>query len=237
MRLYYILIFLQDLCAENQLQDPEYILIKDIGPAHARVFTIRCIMSNFREDGVATTKKQAKHEAAKKMVQRIRGLVGRLNELPIDSENKSSDSLEIMNEKAKEYYQTLVNSRRVNLGIKINDYHTKFGDSFEMEKRKATLNELYSIFPHDEHLKDSNEHITEELLMEKLSKLETLLSELNITINTKDINSVNSTCFMTAIALNTCPSLLQIGMGNSKLIASWEALLRMVRSLIMLFSD
>ncbi|KAG7203463.1 hypothetical protein KM043_013525 [Ampulex compressa] len=66
---------LKDVCCENNLQEPEYIPISDVGPPHARVFTIQCVVATFKEEGIATTKKQAKHDAAKKMLDRINDLV------------------------------------------------------------------------------------------------------------------------------------------------------------------
>ncbi|XP_011705832.1 PREDICTED: RISC-loading complex subunit TARBP2-like [Wasmannia auropunctata] len=40
---------LQELCAENNLKEPEYTPIRDVGPPHARIFTIRCKVSNFED--------------------------------------------------------------------------------------------------------------------------------------------------------------------------------------------
>ncbi|XP_012229073.1 RISC-loading complex subunit TARBP2-like [Linepithema humile] len=227
---------LQELCAENHLKDPEYILVRDVGPPHARVFTIRCTVSNFKEDGVATTKKQAKHDAAKRMVERIKGLVDGLNDLQIDEdEEESSDSIETMNKNARECYQTLIKSKMVNLGIKLDDYHIKLKDSLEAEKRSKILQELRCIFP-DKLSDNSHEYVTNEFLMDKLSRVETLLSDANITLNMKEIET-NGKCFVTAIVLNTCPSITQMGKGNNKTIASWEALLQIINSLTILLSE
>lgn len=57
---------LQNLCLHHHLVYPEYILIGNIGPSHIGTFTIRCKVLNFEEDGQGYTKKQAKHDAAKK---------------------------------------------------------------------------------------------------------------------------------------------------------------------------
>lgn len=62
-----------------------------MGPPHARVFTIRCKVCSFEEDGRATTKRQAKYEAAKKMVFKIRALMTNSNDY--DKEEDKDDSL------------------------------------------------------------------------------------------------------------------------------------------------
>lgn len=190
------------------------------------------MVSNFREDGIATTKKQAKHDAAKKMVERIKGLVDGLSEIVEDDD--SSESLKIKNKNAEECYLALVNSKMVNLGIKLDEYHIKLKNSLETEKRNEILQELACIFP-EKLFSNSYEDVTDELLNEKLSRVETLLLDINIKLHRKDIT--NGNYFIIAIVLNTCPSITQMGMGSNKTIASWKALLETITSLRMLLSE
>ncbi|GAB1864789.1 Interferon-inducible double stranded RNA-dependent protein kinase activator A-like protein [Camponotus japonicus] len=229
---------LQDLCAENNLTEPEYVLTKDTGPPHARIFTIQCKVSNFVEEGVQSTKKQAKHEAARKMVERIQGLVNQMNSTEDKEESLSSsvvvtDETEIMNRNAKEYYQAVTKStRKINLGIRLAEYHTKWRDSLEEDKRNKILEELHCI-NFNETCDDTDE--LNKLIRETLSRLETILLEVNVTVNTKDILADNN-YFMKTIELNTCPLLTQIGMGKTKQEAFWNALSQMIDSLKLLLS-
>ncbi|KYQ51235.1 hypothetical protein ALC60_09700 [Trachymyrmex zeteki] len=229
---------LQELCAENNLQEPEYILIRDIGPPHAKVFTIRCKMSNFEEDGIATTKKQAKHDAAKRMVDRIKSLMNNLKDFfkeknKEDSPNSSITSIdmETMNKNVEERYRTLIKSRKINLGLKLADYHSYWRDSLETDKRNKILMELESIFPNETI---DNEYITEDIITEKISQLETALSEIDITIDVNDVTS--DKYYIKSIQLNTCPLVTQFGMGGNKLEASWDALSRIMKSIKLLLS-
>ncbi|XP_011157520.1 RISC-loading complex subunit tarbp2 [Solenopsis invicta] len=231
---------LQELCAINNLQEPEYLLIKDIGPPHARIFTLRCKISNFEEDGTATTKKQAKHDAAKKMVDRIKGLVNNSNDYRERSEEESisnssikSIDTELMNKNAEERYCALTKTtRKINLGLKLADYHNYFSNSLETDKRNIFLEQLECMFPNECFEK---QYISEESLMQKISELETLLSEIDVTINMKEIATDNN-CFIGAIELNTCPLITQIGMGNDKFGAFWKALAQVIVSLKLLLS-
>lgn len=116
---------LQDVCVENKLNEPEYVLISDIGPPHAKIFTIQCIVATFKEVGVAKTKKQAKQDAAKKMLHKITDLVA-------DIKDKDLCSLEINEKKRKieqanilKSYISLSTAKKVNLGFKLSDYHIK----------------------------------------------------------------------------------------------------------------
>ncbi|XP_012535170.1 RISC-loading complex subunit TARBP2 [Monomorium pharaonis] len=229
---------LQELCAINNLQEPEYILIKDIGPPHARIFTLRCKVSNFEEDGIATTKKQAKHDAAKKMVDRIKSLVidssfykERSEEESLLNSSIKTIDIELMNKNAEERYHALTKTRKVNLGLKLAEYHNNFKNSLEIDKRNNIVERLQHIFSNNffgGELFQSN--ITIESLTEKTSELETILSEIDVTMNIKDMVGENQ-CFMTAIELNTSPLITQIGMGKNKLEASWKALAQVITSL------
>lgn len=226
------------------MQDPEYILIRDIGPPHARIFTIRCKISNFEEDGTATTKKQAKHDAAKRMVDRIKGLVNNSNELHKEnSEEDFSNSsittvdMKLMNKNAEERYRALNKpTRKINLGIKLTEYHVNWRDSLETDKCDKILEQLKDVFPNECF---NIEFITNEILTDKISKLETILSEIDVKINMKDMISGDD-CeipyFIKAIELNTCPILTQIGLGNDDVEASWKALCQLIESIRLLLS-
>ncbi|XP_050465614.1 interferon-inducible double-stranded RNA-dependent protein kinase activator A-like [Cataglyphis hispanica] len=231
---------LQDLCAENNLLEPEYVLTKDSGPPHARIFTIQCRVSSFVEEGVASTKKQAKHEAARKMVELIKDLVNQVNSTKDKEEcaksSKSSittDQIEIVNRSAEECYHAVTKSiRKINLGLKCSEYHIKWRDSLEMDKRNKILNELHCI-----HFNETYDDVDQfnKKIEETLSRLEIILSEINVTINIKDIIAENN-YFMKSIELMTCPILTQIGMGKTNLEAFKNALSQMIECLELLLS-
>ncbi|EZA60759.1 hypothetical protein DMN91_001820 [Ooceraea biroi] len=224
---------LQDLCADNNLEEPIYIPISDVGPPHARIFTIRCKVSSFTEDGVSTTKKQAKHEAARKMIDKIQELVDGLNDTSANENELLSvetDHTEA-NENAKRYYQS-IKPKKINLGIKLSEYHVKWKDSLEIDKRNEILKELDCII---ENSNKSERHVTNELITEILFMLETLLTDLNITINMRNLNA-NNHYFMKAIQLDTCPVITHIGAGATEQLASWQAILLMINSIKLLLS-
>lgn len=232
----------KELCADNNLQDPEYILIRDIGPPHARVFTIRCKISNFEEDGIATTKKQAKHDAAKRMVDRIKDLVNSSSSYTETNEedtlNRSITTIDtdLMNKNVEECYRALNRpTRKINLGIKLAEYHVHWRDSLEVDKRDKVLEQLKDIFP-NEFL--NNEFITNEILTEKISELETVLSEVEVKISMKNMtsDSCESPYFIKALELNTCPILTEIGIAKNDVEASWKALYQMIESIKLLLS-
>lgn len=217
------------MCAENNLHDPEYIPVSDVGPPHARVFTIRCVVSNFTEDGVGTTKKQAKHDAAKKMVDKINNLIAdkQLEDLDRGTITQSSENNEDirLGEIAKSKYCILrkFTPKKVNLGIKIADYHTVTRDNLDDDARCKIVEELCNLIPND--LK----HITEEVIIEKLSKFENLLAEANITLILHDVQCIEG--YTKAIKLDTCPPILQVGVGKTELEAVFKVLSCMINTL------
>ncbi|XP_046393355.1 RISC-loading complex subunit tarbp2-like isoform X2 [Ischnura elegans] len=63
---------LAELCAQQNLKEPEYQLVAESGPAHSKTFVILCQVLTLREQGKARTKKQAKQISAKLMIDKIR---------------------------------------------------------------------------------------------------------------------------------------------------------------------
>ncbi|XP_032690211.1 interferon-inducible double-stranded RNA-dependent protein kinase activator A homolog B-like isoform X2 [Odontomachus brunneus] len=226
---------LQDLCAENNLQEPEYIPVSDVGPPHARVFTIRCVVSNFTEDGVGTTKKQAKHVAAKKMVDKINNLImDKLKNFSIDNfqGSESDEDIKLSNEIVKSKYCKLrkfTAPRKINLGVKLAEYHTIMRDNIDTDLRCKILEELRNLIP-------NNLKLTDEVIIEKFSKLEDLLSEVNIAIIMQDVQFSESDSCSKVLQLDTCPPITQIGIGKTELEAAFKALSYMISTLKVLLS-
>ncbi|KAL6264507.1 hypothetical protein P5V15_004615 [Pogonomyrmex californicus] len=226
---------LQELCVNNNLEEPQYVLIRDHGPPHAKIFTIRCKISSFEENGTATTKKQAKHDAAKKMVDKIKYLVNNDLYKEKDEEDSSNsvttDSIDMMTKCAEEYYRTSSKmTKKLNLGIRLADYHIKWRDSLETDKRNKILEELESIFPNEMY--NNLDEYNNESIVEKIAKFEATLAEVDVTVNMKDIVTDNHV--MQLIELNTCPILTQIGIGHNELEASWKALSLIIQTLKLL---
>lgn len=63
---------LAELCAINNLPPPDYRLVSDKGPAHAKEFEMSCTVSKIFQLGKGRTKKMAKHMAAQKLLARLK---------------------------------------------------------------------------------------------------------------------------------------------------------------------
>lgn len=61
---------LREICSENKLPEPDFILVSDIGPPHSRQFTYQCKLGSFLTQATEGSKKQAKQVAAEKMFER-----------------------------------------------------------------------------------------------------------------------------------------------------------------------
>jgi len=176
------------------------------------------------------------------MVDRIKGLVNNSYDFYKEKNEEDSSNLsvttidtEIMNKNAEERYRSLIKTRKINLGIKLADYHINWKDSLETDKRNKILEQLEYIFPNEFFDNEFFDNITDEVITEKISELQTILLEIDITVNMKDIIADNH-YVMKLIELNTCPILTQIGMGRNKFEASWKALTQMISSLKLLLS-
>lgn len=234
-----IILSFQDLCAENNLGEPEYILISDVGPPHAKVFTIRCAVCNFTEVGTGTTKKQAKHEAAKKMIDKISDLMTEFNGSRVEENYPNINSTEIVlaNKAASIKYTALSKTlitKKSNLGIKLSKYHTILKDSIDIDIRHKVVEELHDIIS-----QKLNEIITDEVIIKKISKFEEVLSEIDVTLSIKDVEidiTDPQIPFLRVLQLDTYPVITQIGIGKTEKEAICQALVQTIKTLITLLS-
>ncbi|XP_011312769.1 probable RISC-loading complex subunit BRAFLDRAFT_242885 isoform X2 [Fopius arisanus] len=226
---------LQDLCADNDLQGPVYNTTSDVGPPHARVFTIECAVASFKEEGVSTTKKQAKHLAAKKMLQRISDV--------LDDASKSSISFLKMvkpseleaNERAKKIFleQKALLPKKVNLGVKLADYPNRLRSIYAEDVRKNTcekLNELASSF--SDLLRDCGDVEDTPRCAALKESFEELLKPLNIDVCEGVINNR-----FQVVSLDTTPEIVESYWGDEPMWkVQMNVYLRIIKHLKMLLS-
>ncbi|XP_043493171.1 RISC-loading complex subunit TARBP2-like isoform X1 [Polistes fuscatus] len=206
---------LQSVCGDNCLEEPKYISISDEGPPHAKIFTYQCILSMFKEIGVATTKKQAKHEAARKMLNRIKDLV------VISYPELLNDDYDVVNSSSN---ASKISQKKVNLGLKISEYHLALKKFITlMEKEILTDLKLIKLDMDKSELPD-----------DILKRLETILTPLAISYNVTSLVSNVSDNFIVCIDLDTSPSIVQCGMGKSKEEATFKAIAEIIDCLIIL---
>ncbi|XP_076748609.1 RISC-loading complex subunit TARBP2 isoform X2 [Xylocopa sonorina] len=212
---------LQDLCTENNLNQPEYEQISAVGPAHAKIFTIHCKVATFVEAGVARTKKQAKQYAAKKMLDKLSDLVPDLS----DTKQTEKTSSEI----AKARYPVLSrlsSSKKINLGIKVKGYHNQLKDSVEEEIRKEVIEKLESLTSNNDTC------ITEEFVENLITKLKDIIAILSLEISILDLNSSNPAVYVAAMRINSSPAIVQVANGDTKLKAVYNTILKIINTVL-----
>lgn len=224
---------LQDLCAENNLQEPEYVQINDVGPPHAKIFTIQCTVATFKEVGKAGTKKQAKQDAAKKMLHKITDLVADLKDAScscLESEDDKNKE-ELSNDTIKARYVSLTklpNQKKINLGFKLSEYHIKIKNCIVDEARNETIKKLQSLIPTD------HTNISEELIEHLLSELKNTLLAVDLNLSVMSLESVNPSTHLVAMKVYTSPDIIQVGLGPTKVEAQFYTLLKLINSMILL---
>jgi len=165
------------------------------------------------------------------MIDKIQELVNGLN--PIKQEKFVDTETEASIKKTNDDVEKLCFKRKkINLGIKISEYHVKWKNSITNDKREKILKDLNCIFSEDSQ---SNENVTNESITDMLTKLQNLLSDINVTIKMKNV-FLNKNHFIKTVELDTCPVITHIGKGETELYASWRALSQMINSIKLLLS-
>lgn len=220
---------LQDLCAENNLQEPIYVQISDVGPPHAKIFTIQCEVSTFKEIGVAKTKKQAKQEAAKKMLDKISDLVAN-QDGNLSDEFDDSAKENIANELAKARYPLLtrLSTKKVQLGVKLSEFHLKIKNSFPSDICNELIEKLESLIPEDQS------NVSEEDVDKLFNEFSEFLSTLSLSISTMTLESCIPDKHVVLMKINTFPEITQISCENIITKARFFATLNLINTMLFL---
>ncbi|XP_003708042.2 interferon-inducible double-stranded RNA-dependent protein kinase activator A isoform X2 [Megachile rotundata] len=221
---------LQDLCAENNLQEPLYVPISDVGPPHAKIFTIQCEVSTFKEIGVAKTKKQAKQEAAKKMLDKISDLVANQDENLSEENDDTTKKENIANELAKARYPLLsrLPTKKVNLGVKLSEYHIKLKNSFPSDIYTDLIEKLESFIPKDKS------NVSEEYVETLLSEFSEFLSTLGLNISNVTLESNKADNHVVLMKINTFPEITQISCADTDTQARFFAIINLINTMLFL---
>ncbi|XP_033231153.1 interferon-inducible double-stranded RNA-dependent protein kinase activator A-like isoform X2 [Belonocnema kinseyi] len=212
------------LCADNNLQPPDYEEVSDIGPPHARIFTYRCRVSTFKEEGIATTKKQAKHEAARKMLEKIQDVVEDLQQSDEVNLYKEEKLLQqsLADEKAADRYATLTKlpQKKINLGVKMENYHRYLKMSFNEGTTRIDI--LNKVRDFDEFIKEVGNEITEEVVDELRRKICDLLRPLNMAYCSRVMETKFSKKCLVLVEISTNPDIAEVGVADVKHEAEWN---------------
>ena len=205
-----------------------------MGPPHARVFTVQCTVSTFVEEGTATTKKQAKHEAARKMISRIAGVVSEDQLSDYADENKKKEEMASKLAMAKypelsiNYNAEILKSKN-NWGLKMINIHNKFKESFDEENRKIILEKLENLSNLVTNCYKNN------MGLEEFAKLkenfEDTLESIDIQCQCHKLKSMKSSIFLIGIQLNTAPDIIEFAQGKSENEAELRAIEQIIKSM------
>lgn len=219
---------LSDLCAEHKLHDPVYLDVNEVGPPHAKTFTVECHVGSFSEDAQGKTKKQAKHEVAQKMFKKLGSIITNSKALmpykPIEDDPMDNES-EII-----DAYVNLTRFKvnKVNLGLKVNDYPRQFANICDELTRQEFNSEVMDLCEAFTSVYSTDKHA---FLTENESRVKECFDKFNIEFDIEEIPSVRENNFVATVTLNTFPPFVEIAKDKSKDDARFAVLKELLCSL------
>lgn len=214
-------IFVQEHCVQHKLQLPQYEVRNMNGPAHMRNFTMTCSIGKLTVEATATTKKQAKHDAAQNMLYALMGDVqkkrdirtyaeieiGQLKMLDLIIEKPKRPLVE-SSEMAKNLYPQLRKKGSVTSvqNIEICDYHRALGGLIDAEKKENLRKEFSRM----------SSTVSQSEILAKIMKL--LDTKVEMTTLVDNQNGWAVDC-----KLDSIPVLTEIGIGKTLLEAQTKA--------------
>ncbi|KAH0539182.1 interferon-inducible double-stranded RNA-dependent protein kinase activator A homolog B-like [Cotesia glomerata] len=219
---------LQDMCAEVGLPDPIYETVGDQGPAHAKIFTIHCKIFTLIEEGTQTTKKHAKHLAARKMYDRVKNMVEntvniqKIVKAELEEHNVDPDSnneiVPVNNDDFIDFSKLSFYSKS-SLGLKLSEFHTTLFTSNDDITRETVISELTQFseyYLNDETDNDDTDFYS--YLKELKNVFNDAISPLNISavVYSFPTRCETSTDCIITIVLNSVPELVECVVGKSE---------------------
>ncbi|XP_058809998.1 uncharacterized protein LOC131675150 [Phymastichus coffea] len=221
---------LKKLCNKYEFEEPVFNELDTTGPPHALIFRIQCIVSTLVENGNATTKKQAKMNAATKMIKTI------------------ENTFSLNNVLHKEQTKTLDKSRDDSNGI-FKSIHKKSTDqpgklqinySFKAEKEKIEVQSSEDLalvlLPNLEYLqnllKEFQKNINEKNLKILKQKFEAMLESVNIDFHHMLLQTPSPATYMLIIQLNTVPDILEMSLGATREEAELRTINKIIETLM-----
>ncbi|XP_053595636.1 uncharacterized protein LOC103577876 isoform X2 [Microplitis demolitor] len=219
---------LQDLCAEAGLPDPIYETVGDEGPAHAKIFTIHSKIYTITEEGRSTTKKHAKHLAARKMGDRIKNLIDNavstydLVKNELEKNNSSSDdnfasTVDIIDAIEPIDFSKLSLHYKTSLGVKLSEFHTKLKTTFDDDELRETIvNELNKFAEEYLGTDDHNDLGYDSYYNQLRIKFNNIISTLNISAVISSIPTIDPSSECISIILDSVPVIVECAIGKSR---------------------
>ncbi|XP_046393353.1 RISC-loading complex subunit tarbp2-like [Ischnura elegans] len=212
---------LAELCAQQNLKEPEYQLVAESGPAHSKTFVILCQVLTLREQGKARTKKQAKQISAKLMIDKIREHLAMAS--PLISETRTVKQAEKVKFEEKNY-QAAIDGY---CSIKDKDGGSSAGKNVSqtLSTSHLMLQELYG--PQLSILRGFALSHTPKETLEKFAEG----NDLPLDYMFMKSNLGNALC---AASLGTTPELVKFGEGPDKSAAEEMASVNLLHALMMM---
>ena len=146
-------------------------------------------------------------------------------ELKISCDSELVQQADISQEIAKTRYPTLSKlpiSKKINLGVKLAEYHIQLKSQFDNELRQDLIEKLSAISPSSEN------SINRATL---LAKFEEILMSIGLNITVTTISS--SKDILVGMTISTSPNIIEIGLAKTKTEAELDAILKLVNTMIL----
>lgn len=161
------------------------------------------------------------------MLDKLSDLVPDLNDM-IDKEKQNIDlKMDDSNKIAKAQYtklSKLPTAKKINLGVKLSEYHIQFKSQYDDEKRKEIIERILSVIP------SNQSHVSQECIEHLIKKFEDILIDIGLDFTSLCIPSSEN--IIIAMRINTCPSIVELALGETKSETELRALQKMIDTIV-----
>lgn len=155
------------------------------------------------------------------MLEKISDLVS-----SIDYDTTNEDKANVLAEASFLLLSKLPSSKKVNLGIKLAEYHTKLKSSFTSDVCDDLIKTLESLIPTDYN------DVSEEFVEDLLGKFTDFLSTLNLQIEINTVKAVEPGEHVVIMKIDTSPPITQAACENTITKAKFIAIQELIDTML-----
>lgn len=147
-------------------------------------------------------------------------------ELELSCDSELIQQADISQELAKTRYPLLSKlpiTKKINLGVKLSEYHIQLKNQFDDELRENLIEKLSTITPSSEN------SINEIYVTTLLAKFQEILTSIGLSLTVTTLPT--SSKILVGMRISTSPNIVEIGLGSTTTQAELNAILKLIDNL------
>lgn len=196
---------------EYKLEEPIYKDINSVGPHHSLTHIVHCLVSDLKVEGKGKSKKDARHDAAQKMIEEV--------ESNFCNNNNNNNSIKNKHDKFLKFDTkasvAVGEESSSNHSFKENNELVSALNKEVLKLRLSPFNVVSRLKNLDKLIKECHLNISSEKIAKINEEFHIIMDRSHIEFNFMLLQSQEPVTYQLTIQLNTVPDILETSLGKT----------------------